>query len=190
MNNYVEWDKVPDVMSKETFYKVCHISKATALELLQTKKVPCRYIKKIHTYRIKKADVMKYMEERTVFSGEYVQRKKTCNKINLSYPNVIPDEIIKKLHDYYSNMFADVPEKLKVLDVVNLIGYRRATILNWCSKKYFEHVRLYRSTNYFIPKIDIIDFLCSRRAQRIVSKSKWHIEAIYDFEDMINSKRA
>ena len=60
MNNYVEWDKVPDVMSKETFYKVCHISKATALELIQTKKIPSKYIKRIHTYQIKKEDVMKY----------------------------------------------------------------------------------------------------------------------------------
>ena len=190
MNNYVEWDKVPDVMSKETFYKVCHISKATALELLQTKKVPSRYIKKLHTYRIKKSDVMKYMEGRTVFSGEYIQHKKAHNKMSLSYPNIIPDEIVKKLYDYYSNMFTDAPEKLKVLDVVDLIGYRRATIIDWCSKGYFEHAHLYRNTNYIIPKSDIIDFLCSRRAQMIVSKSKWHIEAIYEFKNMINSKRA
>ena len=54
MNNYVEWDEVPDVMSKETFYKVCHISKATALELIQTKKIPSKYIKKFILIKSKK----------------------------------------------------------------------------------------------------------------------------------------
>lgn len=182
MNNYVEWDKVPDVMSKETFYKVCHISKATALELIQTKKIPSKYIKKVHTYQIKKVDVMKYMEERMTYNDVYVKPYKK-KRANLSYPNIIPDNVMEQLHEYYEDMFADVPDELKVLDVVDLIGYRRATIMDWCSKKLFEHARKYRKTNYIIPKEDIIKFLCSRRAQSIVSKSKWHIEAIYRFEN-------
>ena len=94
MNNYVEWDKVPDVMSKETFYKICHISKATALELLQTKKVPCRYIKKTHTYRIKKTDVMKYMDERMAYRNIYLKPYKN-KTLKLSYPNVIPENVFE-----------------------------------------------------------------------------------------------
>ena len=39
----INWDTVPDVMSKDQFYKLCHISKSTARYLLQTGKVPCRY---------------------------------------------------------------------------------------------------------------------------------------------------
>lgn len=39
----IDWDTVPDVMSKDQFYKLCHISKSTARYLLQTGKVPCQY---------------------------------------------------------------------------------------------------------------------------------------------------
>ena len=181
MNNYVEWDKVPDVMSKETFYKICHISKATALELLQTKKVPSKYTKRTRTYRIKKTDVMKYMEERMTYKNVYSKPYKN-KTLKLSYPNVIPENVLEQMKNFYTKMFLEVPNELKVLDVVNLIEYRRATVLDWCSKGFFEHARTYRKTNYIIPKEDIIDFLCSRRAQKIVSKSKWHMEAIYRFQ--------
>ena len=125
---------------------------------------------------------MKYMEERMTYNDVYVKPYKK-KQVNLSYPNIIPDDVIEQLHEYYEDMFLDVPEELKVLDVVDLIGYRRTTILGWCSKKLFEHARKYRKTNYIIPKEDVVNFLCSRRARKIVSKSKWHIEAIYRFEN-------
>ena len=37
----VNWDSVPEVMNKEQFFRICHISKSTALHLLKRGKVPC-----------------------------------------------------------------------------------------------------------------------------------------------------
>ena len=31
----VNWDSVPEVMNKEQFFRICHISKSTALHLLK-----------------------------------------------------------------------------------------------------------------------------------------------------------
>lgn len=54
----INWDTVPDVMSKDQFYKLCHISKSTARYLLQTGKVPCQYTgKKTRCHQIRKEDV-------------------------------------------------------------------------------------------------------------------------------------
>lgn len=36
----VNWDSVPEVMNKEQFFRICHISKSTALHLLKSGKVP------------------------------------------------------------------------------------------------------------------------------------------------------
>ena len=36
---YVSWDDLPDTLSKEQFYKICHISKKTASDLLNSGKV-------------------------------------------------------------------------------------------------------------------------------------------------------
>ena len=53
----INWDTVPGVMSKDQFYKLCHISKSTARYLLQAGKVPCQYTcKKARCYQIRKTD--------------------------------------------------------------------------------------------------------------------------------------
>lgn len=44
MNDFsVNWDSVPDVLTKDQFYQLCHISKSTALYLLRSGKVPCEW---------------------------------------------------------------------------------------------------------------------------------------------------
>ena len=54
----VNWDSVPEVMNKEQFFRICHISKSTALHLLKSGKVPCEWSgKKTRCYKIRKEDV-------------------------------------------------------------------------------------------------------------------------------------
>lgn len=36
----VNWDSVPEVMNKEQFFRICHISKSTALHLLKAARCP------------------------------------------------------------------------------------------------------------------------------------------------------
>ena len=55
----------PDGLSKEQFYKIAHISKATARYLLQSGKVPCKRTgKKTHCYLIQIEDVIFYLQDR------------------------------------------------------------------------------------------------------------------------------
>ena len=59
----INWDAVPDVITKDQLYRICHISKSTALYLLQSGKIPCEYTgRKTRCYKIKKADVIAYLE--------------------------------------------------------------------------------------------------------------------------------
>ena len=56
----INWDSVPETISKEELYKICHISKQTARYLLQSGKIPCECSgKKTRCYKIKKEDVIK-----------------------------------------------------------------------------------------------------------------------------------
>ena len=60
----IDWDSVPDVMNKDQFYRLCHISKSTALHLLKSGKVPCEWTgKKTRCYKIKKEDVLRQMHD-------------------------------------------------------------------------------------------------------------------------------
>ena len=68
----VNWDSVPEVMNKEQFFRICHISKSTALHLLKSGKVPCEWSgKKTRCYKIRKEDVKAYLDERAIFPELY-----------------------------------------------------------------------------------------------------------------------
>lgn len=68
----IKWDSVPEIITKDQLYRICHISKSTALYLLRSGKIPCEYNgKKTRCYKIKKKDVIKYLENRKVFPECY-----------------------------------------------------------------------------------------------------------------------
>ena len=70
--NAINWDAVPDVITKDQLYRICHISKSTALYLLQSRKIPCEYTgRKTRCYKIKKEDVIAYLENCKGFPESY-----------------------------------------------------------------------------------------------------------------------
>ena len=57
----------PEVITKDQFYRIAHISKATALFLLQSGKVPCMDSgKKTRRYKIRTDDVILYLIDREI----------------------------------------------------------------------------------------------------------------------------
>ena len=57
----------PKTMSKDQLYRVAHISKATALYLLQSGAIPCKDTgKKTRRYTIKTDDVIEYLRQREI----------------------------------------------------------------------------------------------------------------------------
>ena len=62
----------PETISKDQFYRIAHISKATALHLLQHGLVPCKDTgKKTRRYTIRTDDVIFYMIDRELHPEVY-----------------------------------------------------------------------------------------------------------------------
>ena len=62
----------PETISKDQFYRIAHISKATALHLLQNGLVPCRDTgKKTRRYTIRTEDVITYLIDREIRPEKY-----------------------------------------------------------------------------------------------------------------------
>lgn len=62
----------PKTMSKDQLYRVAHISKATALYLLQSGAIPCKDTgKKTRRYTIKTDDVIEYLRQREICPEKY-----------------------------------------------------------------------------------------------------------------------
>lgn len=63
----------PNGLSKEQFYKIAHISKATARYLLQSGKVPCKDTgKKTRCYLIQIEDVIFYLQDCQAHPDKYL----------------------------------------------------------------------------------------------------------------------
>ena len=102
----VNWDSVPEVMNKEQFFRICHISKSTALHLLKSGKVPCEWSgKKTRCYKIRKEDVKAYLEERAIFPELYSAPKGwygTHYVARLS--KELPEDTLRQMHGYYEKL--------------------------------------------------------------------------------------
>lgn len=185
----INWNKVPDVITKEQFYRICHISKSTALYLLKSGAVPCEYSgKKTRCYKIKKDDVKKYLESKGKFPEYYATPKgwhRGYRKVTL--PTNMTDATLELLHEYYADLLSDYKDVISSQEVVKLTGYAKTTINNWCGKGRLKH--FIKHNTYYIPKVFLIEFFCSPYFRSIIRKTSWHIQTINEFHHLMQKER-
>lgn len=126
----IDWDSVPDVMNKDQFCHLCHISKSTALHLLKSGKVPCEWTgKKTRCYKIKKEDVRAYLEERAVYPELYsAPRGWYGGHYVAKLSKELPEDVLRQIHDYYAKLLSKYKDVVTVQDVVTLTGYAKTTV--------------------------------------------------------------
>ena len=186
----INWNEVPDVITKDQFYRICHISKSTALYLLKSGAVPCEYSgKKTRCYKIKKDDVKKYLESKGKFPEYYATPKgwhRGYRKISL--PREMSENTLKQLHEYYADLLSDYKDVISSQEIVKLTGYAKTTINNWCSKGRLKH--FIKHNTYYIPKVFLIEFFCSPYFRSIIRKTSWHIQAINEFHHLMQKEQS
>lgn len=178
----IDWKSVPDVISKEQFYKLCHISKSTALYLLSSGTVPCRCSgKATHSYQIKKEDVKKYLHNRGIYPENYMappgwyKEKRADTSFAVKYNS----KMLKLLHEFYSSLLSEYPDVLSVKLIASITGYNKSTINTWCHLGYLQSFK--KGNKNFIPKIYLINYFCSQYFRSIIKKTKWHISSLREF---------
>lgn len=178
----VNWDLVPDVINKDQLYRICHISKTTAMYLLRSGKIPCSYTgKKTRCYNIKKEDVKAYLEDRVVFPEAYsapvgwYSGKHSLPKIKLE----MPEPIYEDMHEYYAELLKNYKDVISSGDIVKLTGYSKSAINGWCAK---GHLKAFQKRNvYVVPKVILVDYFCSQYFRTIIRKTDWHIRVLKCF---------
>lgn len=179
--NAINWDSIPDVITKDQLYRICHISKSTALYLLQSGKIPCEYTgKRTRCYKIKKEDVIAYLQDRKVFPESY---SAPAGWYGGSYPvkmqREIPPIVREDMHGFYKELLSKYPDVLTADDVVKLTGYVKTSVNNWCRK---GHLKSFKKNGInHIPKVYLIEFFCSTYFRAIVRKSNWDIYILKEY---------
>ena len=179
--NAVNWDSIPEIITKDQLYRICHISKSTALYLLKSGKIPCEYTgKRTRCYKIKKADVIAYLKDRKVFPESY---SAPAGWYSNSYPvkmqSEVPPVVREDMHDFYAKLLSKYPDVLMAEDIVKLTGYAKTTVNSWCRR---GHLKSFKKNGVNrIPKVYLIEFFCSPHFRTIVQKSRWHIYILKEF---------
>ena len=133
-------DEYPEYITKEQLYQICHISKKSAQNLLESGEIPCIDSgRKTHRFLIAKTDVVDYLHRRD----------------NAPRP-AVDETAVEKIHA----ALALYPDVLSVAQVSELTGRRSSTVTKWCRLNYIENI--YAGGKNHIPKASLADFLVSR----------------------------
>ena len=183
-NEAINWDDVPDRITKDQLYRICHISKSTARYLLQSGKIPCYYTgKQTRCYQIKKEDVIAYLEDRKLFPQAYAAPKGWYRgRYELKMEIHLPPEVLEDLHAYYASLLASYRDVLTAAEVCKLTGYSKTAVNNWCGSGILKAFK--RSNVNHIPKVYLID------CRSITRKSDWHIWTLKRFPAWRRQKQA
>ncbi|NLU23135.1 MAG: helix-turn-helix domain-containing protein [Clostridiales bacterium] len=186
-NEFIDWDSVPDIINKDQFYRICHISKSTALHLLNSGKIPCEYSgKKTRCYRIRKEDVREYMNERAVFPELYSAPQGWYGGHYRSFvPKEMPEDVLEMMRTYYTELLAKYRDVLTTPDIVKLTGYGRTAVNNWCSKGLLRNFQ--KGNINHVPKVFLVNFFCSLSFRSITRKTPWHIKTLQEFQSQQSS---
>ena len=176
----------PKKMSKEQFYQVAHISRATALFLLQSGLVPCSDTgKKTRRYTIKTEDVIKYLTDREIhpefykakrgwYSGTAGDKRRLAENVD---PKLLPEQRVL-LVQYLLEQMDSYEDLMTVKQLAEFTGYNTSTIINWCNKS-LKHFNV--SGRFLIPKISVVEYLASSKLCLLPQKSRRHKQLLKVF---------
>lgn len=181
--NSINWAEVPEVITKEQLWKLCHISKNTARILLQSGKIPCIYSGgQTRCYKILKKDVIKYLARRDTSPEYYAISKEENGSNNRRCSSItVPEE---DMHQYYTFLLRNFPDVMDSKMISDITGYGTTAINNWCKQNLIQHFKI--AGRNMIPKVYLVDFFCSNYFRTIARKTEWHKKTLTAY---LNRKR-
>ena len=173
LNRYIEMirKQFPETMSKEQFYKIAHISKATAQGLLSSGIVPCTDSgKKTRRYTIRTDDVVKYLEDIHFDPRKFqAPRALRYTKESGDFFSHMNDAQRAQLRKHFEQYFKCCDDLMSAIMVADQLGYSKSAVAKWCESGKVKS--FYVSGKYLIPKICLIDYLMSSEAMCVRQKS-------------------
>lgn len=156
----IDWDSVPDVMNKDQFYRLCHISKSTALHLLKSGKVPCEWTgKKTRCYKIKKEDVRAYLEERAVYPELYsAPRGWYGDHYVAKLSKELPEDVLRQMHGYYAKLLSKYKDILgkRLVILFALFAFSPVFLIICCIRLLFLCKLSYSSLQGFLCILGVL----------------------------------
>ena len=134
----------PSYISKEQLCKICHISKRTALRLLEDGSIPCKSNgKQTRKFQIALADVEAFLLKRQArIKINPREARNVYRPMSAEMKSLLPHVVTDWLEPY--------PDVLSVDEVVQITGYGSSSVVKWCKKENLQHYCIGRK--FFVPK--------------------------------------
>ena len=172
----------PSYISKEQLCKICHISKRTALRLLEDGSIPCKSNgKQTRKYQIVLADVEAFLLKRQArIKINPREARNVYRPMSAEMKSLLPHVVTDWLEPY--------PDVLSVDEVVQITGYGSSSVVKWCKKEDLQHYCIGRK--FFVPKTWLQEFMLSERFWGIHVKSHIHRQSLVSLERAARSLRS
>lgn len=180
----------PDEVTKEQFYRLCHVSKRVASFYLEQGFLPCKKRKtKTHKYIIKTADIVAFLRKRQndplAFSVPAGTSRKPIDPGAMKQKPKPKESPIDPAawRTFLTDVLSNYPDVCNVLEINRICGYSKETILKWCEAEKFICFNINRTNR--IPKKTFIDFMTSAEFCTIAQKSVKHLELLKRYDDWL-----
>ena len=172
----------PSYISKEQLCKICHISKRTALRLLEDGSIPCKSNgKQTRKFQIALADVEAFLLKRQArIKINPREARNVYRPMSAEMKSLLPHIVTDWLEPY--------PDVLSVDEVVQITGYGSSSVVKWCKKEDLQHYCIGRK--FFVPKTWLQEFMLSERFWGIHVKSHIHRQSLASLERAARSLRS
>ena len=172
----------PSYISKEQLCKICHISKRTALRLLEDGSIPCKSNgKQTRKFQIALADVEAFLLKRQArIKIKPREARNVYRPMSAEMKSLLPHVVTDWLEPY--------PDVLSVDEVVQITGYGSSSVVKWCKKEDLQHYCIGRK--FFVPKTWLQEFMLSERFWGIHVKSHIHRQSLVSLERAARSLRS
>ncbi len=174
-------DRYPEFITKDQFYKICHISKNTARHYLENGFIPCIDSgKKTRRYKIALKDIILFLEDRDKNPEKYYLPNHYNNpflpsEIRQYKAKPRPDTYkyayklkglkeVKDYQKYLEQQFADYPDMMTSVQIQQVTGHSISTIVSWCKSGKVKCIRHHNAN--LLQKKSVISYLFNQEQQQ------------------------
>jgi hypothetical protein len=175
----------PEHVSLDQLYRICKIAKRSAKYLVEHGIIPSIDTgKSTWRYKIALEDVIDYLKSREKVGSMIPCGAATSRNRKMSnrkcFAQMVTQGLESELAEYFSFIYADCDEVLTAIDVVEMTGFEKSTVLKLLKAGAIRSIMTY--PKYLIPKQYLLEFVVTPRFIEYRTTSEHFLKVLGGFE--------